>query len=56
MTISDDDAQALTKSEPATVVIKVKVDGRFEVDKDACLAKCVHCKRTYKVNKATKQN
>ena len=27
-----------------------------EVDKDACLAKCVHCKRTYKVNKTTLTN
>ena len=39
MAIPDDDAQALTRPELATVVIVVKVDNHIEVDKDACLAK-----------------
>ena len=56
MVILDDDAQALARSESATVVIKVKVDDQLEVDKDAWLAKCAHCKRTYMVNKTTKTN
>ena len=56
MANSDDDDQAQARSEPATVVIKVKVDDHFEMDKDACLAKCVYCKRSYKVNKTTKTN
>ena len=36
------------------MVIEVKVDDHFDVDKDACLANCTHCKRTYKVNTTTK--
>ena len=51
-----DDAQALARSELATLAIQVKVDDHFIVDKDTCLAKCIHCKRTHRVNKTTKTN
>ena len=56
MEIPDDDDQALVRSKSATTVLKVKVDDHFEVDKESCFARCVHCKRTYKVNKTTKSN
>ena len=55
MVIPDDDAQALAMSESATLAIKVKVDDHCIVDKDACIDKCIHCKRTYRVNKTTKR-